>query len=126
MPGREHLFRRFEYDSRIEVHHQFSFARAPEPQKADSSVSGLDDGGVVPMAAVVFKLFMSSKGGARHIAERFSVVCARCTSGRRCVAATDMGGGGSGAFGGGTEGGLRNVRRGLKSAMSRSSQQQQC
>jgi hypothetical protein len=71
----------------------------------------------VPMAAAIFRLSMSSKGGARHVAEKFSAVCVRFTSGRRCttsVVAADAGGGGSGAFGGGTGGGLRNVRRGLK------------
>jgi hypothetical protein len=117
----------FEYDPRLEAHHQFSFARAPEPQKADSSVSGLDDGGVGPMAALSFKFSMSSKGGARHVAERFSAVCARCTSGRRCtpsIVATDVGGGGSGALGGGMGGGLRSVRRDLKSAIARNSQYQ--
>src|SRR6266850_1069810 len=119
--------RRFEYDPRLEAHHQFSSARPPKPQKADSSIRGLDDGGVEPMAAVSFKLSMSSKGGARHVAERFSAVCARCTSGRRCtpsIVATDVGGGGSGALGGGMGGGLRSVRRGLKSAIARNSQYQ--
>ena len=115
----------FEYDPRSEAHHQFSFAQAPEPQKADSSVSGEDDGGVGPMAAVSFKLSMSSKGGARHEAERFSAVCVRCISGRRytpSAVATDVGGGGSGALGGGMGGGLRSVRRGLKDAIVRNSQ----
>jgi hypothetical protein len=83
------------------------------------------------MAAVTFKLLMSSIGGARNavgamsglgLAEKFSTVCARCISGRRCttsVTATDAGSGGRGAFGGGTEGGLRSARRGLKRVVDR-------
>ena len=47
----------------------------------------------------------------------FSAVCARCISGRRCVAsvtATGVGSGGRGAVGGGTGGGLQSARRDLK------------
>lgn len=53
---------------------------------------------------------------------KFSEVCARCTSGRRCttsVTATEVGSGGRGTFGGGTGGGLRRARRGLKSRVSK-------
>ena len=129
-------FRRLEYNPCTEVRHQFSFIRTPEPQRADSSAGGLEDGGEVPMAAAIFKLFIRSRAGARPVdeitsvlgvAERFSAVCVRCTSGRRCtpsIVATDVGGGGSGALGGGMGGGLRSVRRDLKSAIARNSQYQ--
>ena len=81
------------------------------------------------MAAVTFKLLMSWIGGPRNpdgvmsilgLAEKFSVVRARCISGRRCptsVTVTDVGSGGRGALGGGTGGGLRSARRGLKGAV---------
>jgi len=125
-------FRRLEYNPCTEVRHQFSFVRTPEPQRADSSTGGLEDGGEVPMAAAIFKLFIRSRAGARHVdevtsvlgvAERFSAVCVRCTSGRRCttsVATTDVGGGGKGVLGGGS--GLRSARRGLRSAIAQSAQ----
>jgi len=86
------------------------------------------------MAAVTFKLLMSSIGGPRNadgvmsvlgLAEKFCTVCARCTSGRRCptsVTATDVGSGGRGTFGGGTGGGLRSARRGLKRAVAQNTQ----
>ena len=82
------------------------------------------------MTAVTFKLLMSWIGGPRNadgvmsilgLVEKFSVVRARCTSGRRCptsVTAADVGSGGRGAFGGGTGGGLRSARRGLKSTVA--------
>lgn len=85
------------------------------------------------MAAVTFKLLMSSIGGPRNedgvmsvlgLAEKFSTVCARCTSGRRCptsVITTDVGSGGRGTFGGGT-GGLRSARRGLKRVVAQNTQ----
>jgi hypothetical protein len=86
------------------------------------------------MAAMTFRLFVISRAGARNAGEvgsrlrvaalsggKFSEVCARCTSGRRCttsVTATEVGRGGRGTFGGGTGGGLRSARRGLKSGVS--------
>lgn len=93
---------------------------------------GLEDGGVVAMVAITFRLFVKSREvGVRNvddaasgpraaeIGEKFSVVCARCTSGRRAttsVAVGEVGGGGRGILGGGTGGGLRRARRHLKSA----------
>ena len=86
------------------------------------------------MAAETFKLLMSSIGGARNavgvmsrlgLAEKFSTVCARCASGRRSttsVTATDVGSGGRGTFGGGTGGGLRSARRGLKWVVGQNTQ----
>jgi hypothetical protein len=109
---------------------QFSFIRGPEHQKGDSSVSGLEVGGLLPFAVMAFKLFVKSKEGARNAGEfgsrlrvvklsggKFSDVCARYRSGRRCTAsvtATVVGSGGRGAFGGGTGGGLRIARRALE------------
>jgi hypothetical protein len=125
-------FRRLKYNPRKEMRHQFSFVRTPEPHRADSSAGGLEDGGGVPIAAAIFKLFIKSRAGAEHadevtsvlgMAERFSAVCVRCTSGRRCttsVATTDVGGGGKGVLGGGS--GLRSARRGLRSAIVQSAQ----
>lgn len=46
---------------------------------------------------------------------KFSAVCARCTSGRRCTTSgmgADVGSGGRGEVGGGTGGGLRSARGG--------------
>lgn len=83
---------------------------------------------------MTFKLFVKSTAGARNVDEvgsrlravtlsggKFSEVRARCTSGRRCttsVTATEVGSGGRGTFGGGTGGGLRRARRGLKGGVS--------
>ena len=108
---------------------QFSFVRGPGPQNTDTSASALEGGGVVPMPAIAFKLFVKSgtgMGNAGRVASassapanetKFSVVCARCTSERRgessAAEATD-GRGGRGRFGGGTGGGLRMARRDLK------------
>lgn len=116
-----------------EADRQFSFIRGPEPQKAESSASGLEDGGLLPLVVMAFKLFVKSRAGARNADEfgsrlrvvtlsggKFSEVRARCTSGRRrttSVIATAVGSGGSGTFGGGT-GGLRGARRALKRAKS--------
>lgn len=115
------------------ANHQFSFIRAPGPQKTDSSPSRLEDGGRLVLEAMTFKLFVKSRPGARNADEvgssvrvvalsggKFSEVCARCKSGRRCtsVTATEVGSGGRGTFGGGTGGGLRSARRGLKCGVS--------
>jgi hypothetical protein len=54
---------------------------------------------------------------------KFSAVCARLISGRRCtpsITGGEVGSGGSGAFGGGTGGGLRSARRGLEQRMCKS------
>jgi hypothetical protein len=106
---------------------QFSFVRAPGPQNADNSASGLEDGGVVSMPVMALKLFV--KSGIRKVGgvasgpiataneTKFSVVDARCTNGRRgeSSAAEGNGGrGGRGTFGGGMGGGFRRARRDLK------------
>ena len=109
---------------------QFSFIRRPEPQKADNSVNGLDDGGLLPLAVMAFKLLVKSRAGARNADEfgsrfrvvtlrggKFSEVRARCTSGRRRTTSV-VGSGGNGKFGGGTGGGLRRARRALTRAVS--------
>jgi hypothetical protein len=86
------------------------------------------------LAVLAFRLFVKSKADARNAGEfgsrlrvvtlsggKFSDVCARCRSGRRCttsVTATVVGSGGRGTFGGGTGGGLRSARRALKRAKS--------
>ena len=86
------------------------------------------------MAFMAFKLFVKSRAGARNEDEfgsrfrvvtlsggKFSEVRARCMSGRRrttSVTAIVVGSGGSGTFGGGTGGGFRSARRGLKRAKS--------
>lgn len=98
----------------------------------DSSASGLEVGGLLPLAVLALELFVKSKAGARNAGEfgsrlrvvtlsggKFSEVCARCRSGRRCtisVTAAVVGGGGRGTFGGGTGGDLRSARRALKRA----------
>jgi hypothetical protein len=126
--------RRLRQSAHREADRQFSFIRGPEPQKTDSSASGLEDGGLLPWEVMAFKLFVKSRAGARNADEfgsrlrvvtliggKFSEVRARCTSGRRrttSVTATVEGSGGSGTFGGGTVGGLRSARRALKRAKS--------
>jgi len=78
------------------------------------------------MMALTFKSFVRPTGASvRDRGEfvsrtavngaKFSAVCARCTSGRRCTTsgtATEVGSGGRGEVGGGTGGGLRSARRG--------------
>lgn len=62
------FFRLFKDGLLTEANRQFSFIRAPDPRKADSSPSKLEDGGL-PLAAMTFKLFVKSKAGARNVDE---------------------------------------------------------
>lgn len=61
-------FRLFEDNLLTEANCQFSFIRAPEPQKADRSPGRPEDGGL-PLAAMTFKLFVKSRAGERNADE---------------------------------------------------------